>query len=113
MARFIAVAISALLALRAAAFAADPIPLACAPTDLHTICALEVERNSALNELAITINDKLTLEDEADRKAEYWRRWVAGERRGDVSLGRAIEVICKSAVVVPGSERMCKRGGVK
>ncbi len=58
--------------------AAEPPPMACNPSDSPIVCVLEVMRNNALNELAVTITAKQRFEVSLDRVSEYWRLWSAG-----------------------------------
>lgn len=74
LAIFFAVAVPTL------ALAADDPPKACAPQDSHTMCALEVMRNNALNELAYWIGKDQDLNDHVTAIEAYWTRYLLGLR---------------------------------
>ena len=54
-------------------------PLACNPKEDVVICYLKVERNNALDELAIAQGAADRLREQQESINDYWRAWVEGD----------------------------------
>jgi hypothetical protein len=54
-------------------------PEACSPKEDPVVCMLKVERNNAMDELAISQGQRRIMETQEDALAKYWKEWVDGE----------------------------------
>jgi hypothetical protein len=91
----------------ALALAGEP-PLACDPKEAHVVCSLKVERNNAMDDLAIS-DGALRDQREADEKtAEFWKEYAAGLPAGP-ELKLHVESVCsfKGAQSEPVAQ-LCK-----
>jgi hypothetical protein len=58
---------------------ADEMPRACAPAETPEICGLKIQRNNALDELAIAYGESRRAAEAEKVKDEYWQKWVEGD----------------------------------
>ena len=108
-----------LLALSAAAHGAE-LPAACAPKEDAIVCMLKVERNNALDELAISQGQRHTksVQEEAlvrwwgeyvkgmDAQALWWQQYLEGlERQAQQSAAKAADNAARAAEAAKGRAR--------
>lgn len=69
--------------LATAVLAAEDPPFACQPAENPVVCSLKVERNNAMDELAVSDGNARRDRDAASARAvalaAYWAKWVEGD----------------------------------